>query len=221
MAREDILKTAFTAFSQQGYEGVSLRQLASACGVSDSLLTHHFGSKQQLWYEACDSVFAPLLERLATILDTIEAENVAWKLRLNLKASLVLMATEPDAVAFLFREGEGDDERATHLRTHYLQPYMRRLRELFEQAQSLGLMRPVSHEAGSGLVLGLMRMLAIPGLYKHELAAHLATADTIAAYVDDVVSIFYDGIMYTPSSFSSNPANISASLPAVLPIQPD
>lgn len=221
MARNDILKTAFTAFSRQGYDGVSLRQLASACGVSDSLLTHHFGSKQQLWYEACDSVFAPLLGRLATILDTIEAENIAWKLRFNLKASLVLMATEPDAVAFLFREGEGDDERATHLRTHYLQPYMQRLREMFEQAQSLGLMRPVSHEAGSGLVLGLMRMLAIPGLYKHEMAAHLATADTITAYVDDVVSIFYDGVMYAPSSFSSNRANMSASLPANLPIRPD
>jgi TetR/AcrR family transcriptional regulator len=221
MAREEILKTAFLAFSKQGYESVSLRQLATACAVSDSLLTHHFGSKQQLWYEACDSVFAPLLGRLATTLDSIEAENIAWKLRLNLKASLVLLATEPDAIAFLFREGEGDDERAEHLRTHYLQPYMQHLRGMFEQAQNLGLMRPVSHEAGSGLVLGLMRMLAIPGLYKHELAAHLDTADTIAAYVDDVVSIFYDGIMYTPSSFSSNPANISASLPAVLPIQPD
>lgn len=202
MPREDILKQAFSAFARQGYEGVSLRQLASECEVSDSLLTHHFGSKQQLWYEATDSVFAALLGRLVVTLDTIEAENVAWKLRRNLKASLVLMATEPDAIAFLFREGEGDNERADHLRTHYLQPYMQRIRALFEEAQQQGLMRQLSHEAGSGMVLGIMRMLAIPGLYKHELAPYLASPEKTSAYVDEVVTIFYDGLML-PSSFST------------------
>lgn len=202
MSREDILNRAFAAFSRQGYEGVSLRQLASECGVSDSLLTHHFSSKQQLWYEATDSVFASLHGRLVTTLDNIEAENVAWKLRRNLKASLTLMAMEPDAIAFMFREGEGDNERADHLRMHYLQPYMQRIRELFEEAQRQGLMRQLSHEACSGMVLGVMRMLAIPGLYKHELAAHLATPEKIAAYVDEVVTIFYDGLML-PASFST------------------
>lgn len=202
MSREDILNRAFAAFSRQGYEGVSLRQLASECGVSDSLLTHHFSSKQQLWYEATDSVFAPLLGRLVLTLDSIEAENVAWKLRRNLKASLTLMAMEPEAIAFMFREGEGDDERAEYLRKHYLQPYMQRIRELFEEAQHQGLMRQHSHEACSGMVLGVMRLLAIPGLYKHALAAHLATPEKTAAYVDEVVSIFYDGMML-PASFST------------------
>ena len=199
MSREDILKRAFTAFAHQGYEGVSLRQLASECGVSDSLLTHHFTSKQQLWYEATDSVFAALLGRLVLTLETIEAENAAWKLRLNLKASLTLMAMEPAAIAFLFREGEGNDERADHLRKHYLQPYLQRIRALFAEAQGQGLVRKLSHEASAGMVLGLMRMLAIPGLYKHELAAHLATPEKTAAYVDEVVTIFYDGLMLSPS----------------------
>lgn len=199
MSREDILKHAFTAFACQGYEGVSLRQLASECSVSDSLLTHHFTSKQQLWYEATDSVFAALLSRLVLTLETIEAENAAWKLRLNLKASLTLMAMEPAAIAFLFREGEGDDERADHLRQHYLQPYLQRIRALFEEAQGQGLVRKLSHEVSAGMVLGLMRMLAIPGLYKHELAEHLASPEKTAAYVDEVVTIFYDGLMLNSS----------------------
>jgi len=213
MPREDILKHAFAAFARQGYEGVSLRHLATECGVSDSLLTHHFTSKQQLWYEATDSVFAPLLGHLVLTLENIEAENVAWKLRHNLRASLTLMATEPDAIAFMFREGEGDDERADHLREHYLQPYMQRIRELFEEAQQQGLMRQLSHTACSSMVLGVMRMLAIPGVYKHELAAHLATPEKISAYVDEVVTIFYDGLMLgsspardLPSPASSTPA---------------
>lgn len=195
MPREDILKRAFAAFARQGYEGVSLRQLAGECGVSDSLLSHHFGSKQQLWYEAVDSVFAPLYHRLVTTLESIEAENVAWVLRRNLKASLTLLAAQPDALAFMFREGEGDSERADHLRDNYVEPYIRRIHVLVDEARAQGLMRTLSHEACSGMVLGIMRMLVIPGIYKQALAPRLATPEAIAAYVDEIVTIFYDGLM--------------------------
>jgi hypothetical protein len=41
---------------------VSLRQLAGDCGVSDSLLHHHFGSKHQLWQEAADNSYCTVNE---------------------------------------------------------------------------------------------------------------------------------------------------------------
>ena len=200
MLREDILQKAFEAFARHGYEGVSLRQLAKECGVSDSLLTHHFGSKQQLWLEAADSVFQPLYLRLINTLEGMEAENVAWKLRGNLKASLSMMAAEAETIAFMFREGEGDDERADHLRAHYLVPYTQRIHALVDEATAQGLMRKLSHEACTGMVLGIMRMLVVPGLYKPALAPRLATPEGIAAYVDEVVSIFYDGLMLPNAS---------------------
>lgn len=200
MPREDILQKAFEAFARQGYEGVSLRQLAKECGVSDSLLTHHFGSKQELWFEAADSVFQPLYQRLINTLEGIEAENVAWKLRGNLKASLSMMAAEAGTIAFMFREGEGDDERADHLRAHYLVPYTQRIHALVDEATAQGLMRKLSHEACTGMVLGIMRMLVVPGLYKPALAPRLATPAGIASYVDEVVSIFYDGLMLPSAS---------------------
>jgi AcrR family transcriptional regulator len=202
MAREDILKQAFAAFARQGYDGVSLRQLAAGCGISDSLLSHHFGSKQQLWQEAVDSVFAPLYRHLVTTLESIEAENVAWVLRRNLKAALTLLAAQPEALAFMFREGEGDNDRADHLRRNYVEPYIARIHALVDEARAQGLMRALSHEACSGMVLGIMRMLAIPGIYKHALAPRLATPEAIAAYVDEITTIFYDGLMLpaaTPS----------------------
>lgn len=204
MPREAILQRAFTAFARQGYEGVSLRQLAAECGISDSLLSHHFGSKQQLWFEATDSVFAPLYRDLVNTLDSIEAENVAWKLRRNLKASLTLLAAQPDAVAFLFREGEGDNERAEHLRRDYVDPYTDLIHRLVDEASAQGLMRQLSHEACTGMVFGIMRMLAMPGVYRHVLAPRLATPDTISAYVDEVVSIFYDGLMLSPAKGSAS-----------------
>lgn len=195
MPREIILERAFAAFARQGYDGVTLRQLATDCGISDSLLSHHFGNKQQLWQEAADSVFAPLYRLLVDTLDGIEAENVALKLRRNLKASLILLATQPQVISFMFREGETENARADHLRRQYVDPYTDRIHQLVDAAADQGLIRQLSHEACTGMVFGIMRMLGMPGVYRHVLAPRLATPESISAYVDEVVSIFYDGLM--------------------------
>lgn len=195
MSREAILERAFAAFARHGYDGVTLRQLAAECGVSDSLLSHHFGSKQQLWQEAADNEFAPLYQVLLDTLQAIEAENVAWKLRHNLKASLTLLATHADTIAFMFREGDTESERSEHLRRRYIDPYTARIHRLVDEAAAQGLIRPLSHESCTGMVFGIMRMLVMPGVYRHVLAPRLATPESISAYVDEVVSIFYDGLM--------------------------
>lgn len=205
MAREAILERAFAAFARLGFDGVSLRQLAAECEVSDSLLSHHFGSKQQLWQEAADSVFAPLYRQLVDTLENIEAENVAWKLRHNLKASLTLLATHPDVIAFMFREGDTESPRAEHLRLHYVDPYTDRIHALVDEAAAQGLIRQLSHEACTGMVFGIMRMLVMPGVYRHMLAPRLATPASISAYVDEVVSIFYDGLMLPMATGSAAP----------------
>lgn len=195
MSREAILERAFAAFARQGYDGVSLRQLAADCGVSDSLLSHHFGNKQRLWQEAADSVFAPLYQQLLDILESIEAENMALKLRRNLKASLTLLATYPDIITFLFREGDTESERVQHLRRAYVEPYTDRIHRLVDEAAAQGLIRRLSHEASTSMVFGIMRMLVMPGVYREAMAPRLATPESISAFVDEVVSIFYDGLL--------------------------
>lgn len=203
MSREEILQHAFSAFATQGYEQVSLRQLAQSCDISDSLLSHHFGSKQQLWYEAADSVFTPLYQKMVTNLESISEKNVALVLRRNLKASMVLLASEPEAMAFMFREGENDGERAIYLRENYLLPYTNRIQALSDQAHQQGLMRPISHQASTTIVLGIMRMIAIPGLYQPEISPHLLSAQRIDAFADEIVSTLYDGLLSTSTSLPS------------------
>ncbi|MDB1126080.1 TetR/AcrR family transcriptional regulator [Vibrio algarum] len=49
-----ILMTAGRMFCEQGYEKVSLRNISEAAGVSHSLIRHHFGSKETIWYTVSD-----------------------------------------------------------------------------------------------------------------------------------------------------------------------
>ncbi|MDX3238999.1 TetR/AcrR family transcriptional regulator [Streptomyces sp. ME03-5709C] len=57
--REAILRSAVEAFSRHGYDGIGVREIAKAAGVTAMLVNRYFGSKEQLFAEAVDVAFAP------------------------------------------------------------------------------------------------------------------------------------------------------------------
>jgi AcrR family transcriptional regulator len=58
--RQRILDQAQRLFTARGYHGVSIRDIAQACGLSNAALYYHFGSKRNLYFEV-------LKEHLATL----------------------------------------------------------------------------------------------------------------------------------------------------------
>ena len=199
ISRPDIVEKAFIAFAEQGYEGVSLRQIASQCGVSDSLLHHHFGSKQQFWQEAADNFIQPLMATLTTDLETLAQSNQpAEALRHNLPLSIKNLVSNPTALGFIFREGDINNERADYLRNTYMRPYLTRLDALFNQAVADQHFRPISPVARHVLILGFLRSLVIPAHLQDELAPHLQTPQTTAALIDEVATLLINGFSSTP-----------------------
>ena len=47
--RETIVETAARLFSQSGYKGVSIRDIAQACGMTNAALYYHFKNKEDLY----------------------------------------------------------------------------------------------------------------------------------------------------------------------------
>jgi AcrR family transcriptional regulator len=54
-----ILQAAITAFTQHGYDGVGVREIAQAAGVTAMLVNRYFGSKEGLFAQTVDAAFAP------------------------------------------------------------------------------------------------------------------------------------------------------------------
>ncbi len=53
--RRRILDTSARHFARHGFSGARIRKIALACGVADTLLFHHFPSKDALYREILDS----------------------------------------------------------------------------------------------------------------------------------------------------------------------
>lgn len=47
--KEKILYHANALFVKKGFNGTSMRDIAGSAGLSQSMISHHFGSKQELW----------------------------------------------------------------------------------------------------------------------------------------------------------------------------
>ena len=62
--RQNILDHAQRLFLARGYHGVSIRDIARACGFTNAALYHHFGSKQDLFIQVFRAYVAKLLHLL-------------------------------------------------------------------------------------------------------------------------------------------------------------
>src|SRR5436190_21555417 len=65
--REAILTAARDAFAERGFDGASIRAIATTAGVDPALVHHYFGNKDQLFLAAIEAPINPaeLLERVA------------------------------------------------------------------------------------------------------------------------------------------------------------
>ena len=72
-----ILLAAVDLFGRQGFDGTSVRQVATAAGVSAALVMHHFGSKAAL-RQACDDHVLTFLrsEKARVLLGGVDFDSV-------------------------------------------------------------------------------------------------------------------------------------------------
>ncbi|MFC1235538.1 TetR/AcrR family transcriptional regulator [Vibrio sp. F74] len=106
-----ILATAGRMFCLQGYEKVSLRNISEAAGVSHSLIRHHFGSKEQIWYAVSDTLNAYMQNYLNALInefpDNKPAQIVLYNFSIKMMAHLLLNPQPLQFIADAIRqEGE-------------------------------------------------------------------------------------------------------------------
>ena len=66
LMRERILETATSMFVERGYDGVAMREISDACGITKAALYHHFAGKADLLSE----IFAVYLDEMAALIAT-------------------------------------------------------------------------------------------------------------------------------------------------------
>lgn len=136
-----ILQSACGIFAQKGYHHASVRDVASATGVSPAGLYYYFSSKEELLFLILNHALASLLERVA------EASRSAHlpqdRIRAIIQTHLAFSCNHPDEMRVMAREWDAltgrFHEKVLRRQRGYTAMVIRILRELRPDAHRLEL----------------------------------------------------------------------------------
>lgn len=195
-SRNDLLSCAMLHFANESYEQVSLRKLAAELGISDSLLHHHFGSKEQLWREAVDHAAAQMGDQVTELVaQKTDSNSALQRLQKTLEVGLQLNADQPELLRLTIQGDNGSAERSRILREKFLDPYLDQLAYLFARCRTEGsLAAHVCENTLFVLFLGAARVLIEAGILRERLAHTLANPASKKDYIDNAVATIMRGI---------------------------
>jgi AcrR family transcriptional regulator len=115
-------------FSEHGYHGVSMDQIATASGISKPMLYDYFGSKEGLFLACVERARGRLFEEIAGAVRGAEEPEDA--LRAGVEAFLAFANEQRETWTVLFGEGGRFNEAASAIRAEQAGLIAQLLREL-------------------------------------------------------------------------------------------
>lgn len=188
--RQQILSTAKILFIQQGYHGMSMRQIAEALGVSKAALYYHFHDKEELLLAILDS----FLDEMETALERIRQEQIgAWR---QIHALVELILFQPaDQRAVIRLSSQEMAQLSLPARQAFDRAYHRKfidpIRLILQEGIQSGELRPVDPAVATWALLGMM--------YPYFYPAHSSDLLPPAEVAERLANIFLDGVA-RPSS---------------------
>jgi len=136
-----ILDSAVHLFSVHGYDGVSMRRIAEAAGVSKANIYHHFASKEALYF----AIMRRSAKELAFLIENLAEGKGTFTQRLQVFANAHLehLFENTERVRLVLREAfSGDEEKVRAVVEQMLGGIVNRMIAIFEAGQRAGLLRP-------------------------------------------------------------------------------
>lgn len=130
VTKRRLVDAAIEEFASRGFDGVTLRDIEVHADVQRGLVKYHFGTKEDMWKAAVDSLFTELLdfrrERDEVERDMSPKERLAFRIRSFVRYS----ANWPDLNRMMSQEGKRDSWRMRYIIENYLLQRVLSLRDL-------------------------------------------------------------------------------------------
>ncbi|HLD98656.1 MAG TPA: TetR family transcriptional regulator [Bdellovibrionota bacterium] len=196
--REALIAAAKKLFAEKGYDATSVKDLSNEAGVNISLVSYHFGGKENL-YQACLQEFAEskLAAAERILKPPSSCEEFKVRIRMFVEELIRSCEAEPEVTKIIDRDihlSKAITERI--FRETFLFVYETSV-EFFRTSQKLGIMQPrfdplIAASLLFGTVMHLNRM---EGLSQKIYGRSLRDATHRAAAIDHIQTIFVNSLL--------------------------
>jgi AcrR family transcriptional regulator len=179
VGRQKILDVAESLFTEHGYQAVSIRQIAQACGLTNAALYYHFDSKEALYKEVLEHYTARLGQRMREA--AAEHQTIKEQVIAILAAYVDLVASRRSLFFALRHRPAGLSKEEAH--QHHAQLFhtiLDPLEDALRRAVGQGELQALPEDfSAASLLLGMLH-----GLIRYRHACHQADIDR-----DDIQTI--------------------------------
>lgn len=192
--KQKLLDAALEAFSENGYQGTSTRNIADRAGVHHPLITYHFKNKEELWRAAADRIFSDFNGKLAKAAAEQAGECPKARMSAMIRAYVHYAARKPALHKIMVQEASRPSERLDWLINNHLRPLfevvVKELRELQE--------RGVAPPGDPALLFNMIRvssgaLLALALEIKGTSNIDLEQPGQLDALADMIIRVFLPG----------------------------
>jgi len=194
ITQQKLLNAAIEAFSENGFQGTSTRDIAERAGVHHPLITYHFKNKDQLWRAAADQIFKEFGKLLAKAMNESTERDAASRFKAMMRAFVLHAHEQPAVHKIIVQESGHSNPRMDWLVERHLRPFFEATVPQIEALQSAGIA-----PAGSPAMLYHMirlsagGMLAMGHMLRGTSDIDVNSKQTLDELVDMIVRVYLPG----------------------------
>ncbi|HSU79938.1 MAG TPA: forespore capture DNA-binding protein RefZ [Candidatus Angelobacter sp.] len=133
-SRQAVLDAASRLFHMYGYDGTSVRAIASEAGVNVALISYYFGGKKALLEQLMEHFLNGYIGEVERIINEKRIEQPPFEALLNLAEHLIKFQVEQSSLArFVYREISLDSILTREIMTTYLMKEKYLLESFFKE----------------------------------------------------------------------------------------
>lgn len=194
--KQKLLDAALEAFSENGFQGTSTRNIAERAGVHHPLITYHFKNKEELWRAAADHIFTDFNGKLARAAE--EQTGACPKARMSamIRTYVHYAASKPALHKIMVQEASRPSERLDWLIDTHLRPLFEVVVEEIKVLQERG----IAPDGDPALLFNMIRvssgaLLALALEIKGTSSIDLEQPGQLDALADMIIKVFLPGEM--------------------------
>ncbi|GAF66968.1 putative transcriptional regulator [Bacillus sp. TS-2] len=98
--KEKIIEVSILSFSQKGFEGTTLSEIAQMVGIQKPSMYNHFKSKNELYLVVAERIMSLLVEKMTVTSNQYEVEDIHTRLYLVLKHSCDFILNKQEGILY-------------------------------------------------------------------------------------------------------------------------
>ncbi|NDL65832.1 TetR/AcrR family transcriptional regulator [Acerihabitans arboris] len=161
-----ILESALHIFSRHGFEGSSLRQIASMADVDVALLSYSFRSKLGLWQAVIDHISAQVVPVIFTMVQNNSGARTGSETFRHVMEQLIdLICDTPIMAKFMVKEIAQNNARSEYVYERLIKPLHNMLLPIVKKARDSGDIGDTDPELFFFMFTGSLAMMAAAQLF--------------------------------------------------------